>query len=178
MTSVRDSIVRIFERTRRAPGAPYEPDRLLAFLSDPPAPGNRVADTVAARRRWVRFMNAVQLELGICFTQEEWDRGFGLDQLVKLASEKADKPEQQLRLARKRLEEARRNRTSEPIKFALLLLPILIGAVAADSWVVKGSLLLLWLAGVGAVIALSESEVRYSTRLVNRIQSREPRAAG
>jgi hypothetical protein len=167
---VRDTIVRIFEQTRETPRMPYEPERLFAFLTDPPAAGKRVADTFAGRRRWVRFMNAVQLELGICFTQEEWDRGFGLDQLVEVAAAKAGAANQQLRLARKRLEEARRLRTSEPIKFAVLLAPM-IGAVVADSWLVKGLLLLLWAAGVGFVIAVSLSDVRYSDRLVRRLQN-------
>ncbi|HET8622711.1 MAG TPA: hypothetical protein VFM14_04050 [Gemmatimonadales bacterium] len=121
-------------------------------------------------------MNAVQLELGICFTQEEWDRGFGLDQLVDVAAAKRTKPDQQLRLARKRLEEARRRRTGEPVKFALLLLPILIGAVAADSWLVKALLILLWIAGVGGVSAVSFSDVRYSRELVNRIEVLQPRS--
>jgi hypothetical protein len=168
---VRATIVRIFEQTRETPGTPYEPKRLLAFLTEPPGAGTRVADTFAGRRRWVRFMNAVQLELGICFTQEEWDRGFGLDQLVEVATAKAGAANQQLRLARKRLEEARRRRTSEPIKFAVLLAPILIGAVVADSWLVKGLLLLLWAAGVGGIAVVSFSEVRYYIRLMTRVES-------
>jgi hypothetical protein len=122
-------------------------------------------------------MNAVQLELGICFTQEEWDRGFGLDQLTELAAGKAGAASQQARLTRKRLEDARRRRTSEPIKFAVLLAPILIGAVVADSWVVKGLLLLLWTGGVGFVIAVSVSDVRYNVRLMNRIETHADRGA-
>ena len=171
---MRDLIVRTFEQTRATPGAPYEPERLLAFLTSTPVPVKRVADTFAGRRRWVRFMNAVQLELGVCFTQEEWDRGFGLDELVDLAGAKRAKPDQQLRLAKKRLEEARRRRTSDPIKFALLLAPILIGAVFADSWLVKVILLVLWIGGVGAVTAFVLSDVRYSRELVNRIVATKP----
>jgi hypothetical protein len=144
---VRDAIVRIFELTRQTPGSPY-----------------------AGRPRWVRFMNAVQLELGICFTQEEWDRGFGLEELVELAAAKRAKPEQQLRLARKRREEARRRCTGDPIKFALLWLPILVGALAAGSWLVKPVLVLLWVAGVGGVVALVLAQLRYNPRLVNRIE--------
>lgn len=62
-------------------------------------------------------------------------------------------------------------RTSEPIKFGLLLLPIAVGAVFADSWLVKGLLMLLWTGGVGAVAALAIAEVRYSQELVNRMSS-------
>jgi hypothetical protein len=167
---LRGAIAGIFERTRQTPNMPYEPERLGAFLTHPPAPGKRVADTFAGRRRWVRFMAALQLEMGICFTQEEWERGFGLDDLAALTAAKQAKPDQGLRLARKRLEDARRRRTGEPLRFALLMLPILIGVVAADAWPAKAVLLLLWVAGVGLVAWLSFSEVRYSRELVRRIE--------
>ena len=167
---MRGAIAGIFERTRQTPNTPYEPERLVAFLTHPPAPGKRVADTIAGRRRGVRFMNALQLEMGICFTQEEWERGFGLDDLAALTAAKQAKPDQGLRLARKRLEEAGRRRAGEPLKFALLMLPILIGAVAADAWPIKAVLLLLWLGGVGLVAWLSFAEVRYSRELVSRME--------
>jgi hypothetical protein len=60
-------------------------------------------------------------------------------QREQAAAAKSAKPDQQLRLAKKRLEEARRRRTGHPIKFAILLLPILAGAVFADSWLVRHS---------------------------------------
>lgn len=167
---LRETIAGIFQQVRQAPNAPYQPERFLAFLTAPPAAGKRVADTFAGRRRFVRFMNAVQRELAICFTQEEWERGFGLDEVAVLAAAKRAKPAQGLRLAKKRLEEALRRRTGEPVKFAVLMLPILVGAIVADSWLFKGTLLLLWVAAVGAVVALSMAEVRYSRELVSVIE--------
>lgn len=167
---LRDAIAGIFQQVRQVPNAPYEPERFLAFLTAPPAAGKRVADTFVGRRRFVRFMNAVQRELAICFTQEEWERGFGLDEVAALAAAKRAKPDQGLRLAKKRLEEALRRRTGEPVKFSILMLPILVGAIVADSWLFKGTLLLLWVAAVAAVTALSVAEVRYSRELMSRIE--------
>jgi len=104
----RDVVLGIFEQVRQRPKEPYEPERLLAYLTEPaPAKGRRVADTFAGRRRFVRFMNAVQLELGICFTLEEWESGFGLDDMVTTAVAKIGNPARGLRLARQRLEAAR-----------------------------------------------------------------------
>jgi hypothetical protein len=57
----------------------------------------------------------------------------------------------------------------------VLLAPILIGAVVADSWLVKGLLLLLWAAGVGGVAVVSFSEVRYYIRLMTRVESEKIR---
>lgn len=173
MTSELSSVILgIFEQARQRPGTPYEPDRLLAFLTEPPSPkGRRVADTFAGRRRFVRFMNAVQLELGLCFTLDEWERGFGLDDLVQLAAAKIAKPDQGLRLAQQRLEAARGRRISDPIKFGLLTLPLLVGAGLAHSWLVRVALAMLWTAVTGGVAALAISEARYSQSLVNRLEN-------
>jgi hypothetical protein len=35
---IRERLLSIFEQARQSPGAPYEPERLLAYLTDPPAP--------------------------------------------------------------------------------------------------------------------------------------------
>ena len=168
---LRNVILGIFERARQSPNAPYEPERLLAFLTEPPAQkGRRVADTFAGRRRFVRFMNTVQLELRVCFTLDEWERGFGLDEMMRLAAAKIAKPDQGLRLAKQRLDAARARRTSDPIKFGLLTLPVLLGAGLATSWLMKVALAMLWIAITGGVAAFAISEVRYSQKLVGRIE--------
>jgi hypothetical protein len=168
---LRDAILDIFERVRQRPGAPYEPDRFLAFLTDPPpGKGRRVTDTFAGRRRLVRFMNGVQLALGICFTLDEWERGFGLDDAVQLVAAKIAKPSQGLRLAQQRLQAARARQASDPLKFGLLTAPVLLGAFFASSWPLRFALALLWTAITGGVATLAVMEVEYSRRLVARIE--------
>ncbi len=170
-TELGKVILGVFEKARQRPNTPYEPERLLAFLTDPPLPkGRRVADTFAGRRRFVRFMNALQLELGVCFTLDEWERGFGLDDLVRLAEAKTARPSQGLRLAKQRLAEARGRRTADPIKFGILTLPLLMGAGLAPSWPVKAATAMLWIAITGGVAVFAISEVRYSHELVDRIE--------
>ncbi|HET6777632.1 MAG TPA: hypothetical protein VFH26_01960 [Gemmatimonadales bacterium] len=180
-THIRKRLLSIFEQVRQSPGAPYEPERLLAFLTDPPAPeGRRVADSFAGRRRVVRFMNAIQLESGICFTVKEWDRGFSLEELANLVAVKMAKPDQGLRLARQRLDQARRRRIVDPARLGLLTFPFLVVAGFADSWPARIAFALVWAGIVGGVAAFSFSEVRYSRELVSRIAARaEPeRVAG
>jgi hypothetical protein len=173
---VRNRLQRIFEQTRQTSGAPYEPERLLAFLTEPPAPkGRRVADTFAGRRRFVRFIHAVQMDAGICFTLEEWERGLALDELATTVAAKMAKPEQALRLAKQRLEEARRRRVADPVKFGLLTFPLLVVAGLADSWAARIACALLWTGIVAGVAALSISEVRYTRELVSRIAARAGR---
>ena len=172
-TDLRDQILSVFERTRQSPGASFEPDRLLAFLTDPPAPtGRRVRDTFGGRRRFVRFMNTIQRDVGICFTIEEWDRGFGLDDLTSLVAKKAGRPEQGLRLARQRVEEARRRQVADPLKFGLLTFPFLVVAALTGSWAVRTTLLVGWAAVVCGVAAVCRADLRYSEELVSRLSAR------
>lgn len=167
---LRHRILSIFELTRQSPGAPFESERLLAFLTDPPASqGRRVADTFAGRRRFVRFMNAIQRDAGICFTLEEWDRGFGLDELTQLVARKAARPEQGLRLAQQRVKEARARQVADPVKFGLLTLPLLVMAGLTGSWVARIGLPLTWAGIVAGVAALCRADLRYSQELVSRI---------
>src|SRR5918994_3506787 len=173
LPDIRNWLLSIFEQVRQSPGAPYEPERLLAFLTDPPAAeGRRVADTFAGRRRFVRFMNTIQLEFGICFTLEEWDRGFSLANLANLVVATIAKPDRVLRLARQRLDQARRRRIVEPVKFGLLAFPLLVVAGFADSWPGRIAFALVWAGIVAGVAAFSFSDVRYSRELVSRIEAR------
>ena len=166
---VRDTVLRLFEDARKRKGAPVEPDRFLAFLTDPPAPsGRRVADTFAGRVRFVRFMESVQLEFGICFTNAEWDKGLSLDDFVQLVLTKVTKPEQARRLANERLVAARRRRTDDPLKFGLLASPLLVGVIWSSSWMLRALLVLPWALVVGGVIIFVLKDFRYAARLAAR----------
>src|SRR6187431_453668 len=115
---VSEAVRRLFEDARKRKGAPVEEDRFLAYLTEPPAPtGRRVADTFAGRFRFVRFMESVQLEFGICFTNQEWEMGVSLEKFAQLVAAKAAEPAAARRLADKRLREAQVRRASDPLKF-------------------------------------------------------------
>ena len=166
---VTNTVLRLFEDARQRKGAPPEPDRFLAFLTDPPAPsGRRPADTFGGRRRFVRFMESVQLAFGICFTNAEWDKGFSLDDFAQLVLTKAMKPEQARRLANERLAAARRRRTDDPLKFALFTSPLLVGVVWPSSWMLKMLLALPWLLVVGGVTVYVLKDARYAAKLAAR----------
>jgi hypothetical protein len=116
-------------------------------------------------------MHSVQLELGICFTLDEWERGFGLNDAVELAAAKIAKPSQGLRLAKQRLEAARARQVSDPLKFGLLASPFLMGAAFGSFWPLRVALALIWLAITGTVATLVIREVRYTRTLVARMES-------
>ena len=177
-SEIRDTVLRLFESEREAKGSPYEPERIFAYLTYPPAPRRRSADTFAGRRRFVRFMDSLQLELGVCFTSQEWDRGLGLHELVDLIQKKRASPKQQERLALKRVGEARRTLMGEPVTFGVVagLLLALAGLVFPGP-AVRLLLLLLWIAIVAGVAAVNARQYRLARQLVERIARGSARPA-
>src|SRR5262245_30983505 len=166
---VKDNVLRLFEDARKRKGAPAESARFLAFLTDPPAPsGRRVRDTFAGRFRYVGFMQSVQLEFGICFTNAEWDKGLSIDDFAQLVLTKVMKPEQAKRLAEQRLGAARMRRRSDPLKFGLLASPLLIGLMMSSNWRFVALFSVPWALVVGGVAAFVVKDVRYAEKLVGR----------
>jgi hypothetical protein len=168
-TAIRDAVVRLFETARQSEGGEYDPERFLAFLTEIPAPtGRRAADTFNGRRRFVRFMDAVQMEFGVCFSNDDWNRGFTMDQFVERIEMKIAKPAEAHRLAQRRLHEARVSLKDEPMKFGLFTLPLLIAAVAVQPIWSRILLGLIWIVIVGAVLIGNRRGYTYAQRLVAR----------
>jgi hypothetical protein len=168
-----DRVTRIFESVRQTPGTSYERERLLAYLTEPPAAtGPRVRDTFGGRRRFVRFMEDLQLEFGVCFTNEEWERGLGLAELTGLIEAKRGNVRAQARLASKRVQQARLALVDEPIKFGLLAAAVLaVVAAVMGSMLAYALLGSIWLCVVGGVAVLNARGYDYAKRLVGRIGS-------
>ena len=170
---IKERLLQLFEDARKRKGAPAEPDRFLAFLTDPPArSGRRVADTFAGRFRFVRFMEAVQLEFGICFTNAEWEKGLSLDEFAQLVLTKLMKPELARRRAEEGLRAARIRLTDDPVKFGLLASPLLVGVMFSSSWIARVLFVLPWALVVGGVTILVLKDVSYSAKLAERTSRR------
>jgi hypothetical protein len=167
-----DTIAHLFEQTRESGGQPYEPERFLAYLTVPAPKGKRCADTFAGRRRLVRFMHAVQLAFGICFTNEEWENGYSLDEFVALIAAKASKPETAIRLAEKRLRESKVHRVDSPVKFGVFLSPFLVGALLFSQPYLKAILAAVYVTPLGWVVMATQREYSYARKLIDRLHQR------
>ena len=167
------TLLRLFQQARKDPLAAYERDRFLAYLTEPPASqGRRVADTFAGRARFVRFMQEVQLEFGVCFTNAEWDGGLPMDGFVDLVCRKSEKPKVALRLARERLRNAWSHVWGSPTKWGLILLPLLVLAVLGRSTPLGIASGLLFLGVEATVVILTVKEVAHYRKLVGRLSGR------
>jgi hypothetical protein len=168
-SEIRASVLRLFEEARQDKAGPFEAGRFLAFLTHPPATnGRRVSDTFAGRRRFVRFMESVQLEFGVCFTNEDWESGFTLDRFVERIVAKMAKPHLARRLAEERLAEAQAALVRTPTKFGFLTLPLLVFAVAGNHLSIRILSMLLWIAIVGGVILLTSKSYLSAESLLAR----------
>lgn len=167
-------VLRLFEAARKNPGAAYEPERFMAYLTSPPPPGRRVADTFAGRRRFITFMDAVQLEFGVCFTNEDWERGLGVAEFTSLVEAKRANPKAAQRLAARRLQEARTSRAGEPIKFAIVAGALLAVPAVVGGLVVGSLMMLLWIAIAVAVFVVNDKQYQYAQKLVARTAAAAP----
>ena len=144
------------------------------FCSNDPTGAHRPARgwPVAGRRRFVRLIDRVQMEFGVCFTTEDWDRGFSLAGLIEtVEAERRGARATNAALPRSRLREARATLTGEPVKFGLLA-----GALLAFPILRGQALLQCLLGGLWATIVVGHDpglleQHAYARRLVERLGS-------
>ncbi len=172
-SAILQETLQIFESTRSTPAALFESDRFLAYLTNPPAStGLRTIDTFEGRRRYVRFIDSVQLHFGVCFTVKEWERGLHLEDFVELVAQKVANPRQAQRLAQQRLKEARATLRGEPIKSGVYAIPLLVAVFYASELAIRFVVLILWLAIVVGVLSVNVRAYRYAKLLAARIDGR------
>lgn len=91
-----------------------------------------------------------------------------LAEFTSLVEAKRANPKQAVRLAAKRLQEARTARTDDPIKFAILAGVLLAVPAAFGGLVVRLLLLLLWIAIAIGVVLITGRQYQYARKLVER----------
>lgn len=95
----------IFQRHRQAPGTPFESDRFLAYLLDPPAPRGGLRNSFASLRRLNPFIDEVQLAFAIHFSKRDVEAEYTLDDFADRVAQLCSSPQASmasLRNARRR----------------------------------------------------------------------------
>lgn len=85
---IRDRILVVFKRERKAPNADFDESNLHRFLPHPPLPQGKLKNSFSGAKRYYRFMNALEIEFGICFNYDDLDKEYSLDKLVKKVQDK------------------------------------------------------------------------------------------
>ena len=97
-------------------------------------------------------------------------------EFTSLVEAKCANPRQAAKLAAKRLQEARRSRTDEPIKFAILAGVLLAVPTAVGGLVVRSLMVLIWIAITVGVVLITARQYQYAQRLVARTAAARPTA--
>ena len=82
----RDYALATFEKFRATPGAPFDESHFLDYLLANPSGHGAVRNSFAGLQRFNRFIDTIETELGICFSQSDLERPFSVDALVDRAN--------------------------------------------------------------------------------------------
>jgi hypothetical protein len=92
MTDVRARIIELFEKHRQTPGAPYDESHFLDFLLAKPKKKRAVYNSFRGLRRYNAFIDEVQYELAVCFSNKDRDSLLSLDKFVACVIERRKSP--------------------------------------------------------------------------------------
>lgn len=169
---IRNAVIRLFEDARQVKDAPFEEDRFLAFLTaEPNTEGNRHRDTFSGCGRFSRFIDAVQLERGVCFSNKELDRGYSLDAFVELVAGKVQDRTSSRLLAHKRLSEDLNDRWMKSIIWSVLAaLPLVAPIPFVGGWA-RYALGAAWVCAAVAIYVYHQRRVAYARTLIEVIEA-------
>lgn len=154
----RAKILELFEQTREDSTGPCEEDNFLQFLIKPS--GKNIDSTFKGKRYKIRFLEKIQMEFGICFPNDFYEKDWSLkDFAVYIDTRKKDRAAN-LRMARKRLDQSKKADLALLIFTNALLLSL--AALFHYLWVLPAliNVFLLW---------FKYKDVQYHKRLVSKI---------
>lgn len=91
MDTVKERILKCFEKNRQRPDWPFEESHFLDFLTFPPAKKKTASYSFKASGKYYRFMQCIELEFGICLSLADTDRNYSVDSLVKKVEDRLTK---------------------------------------------------------------------------------------
>ncbi len=155
----------LFDETREDPSAPFEEENFLQHLVRPAT--QPIDDSFKGKRFKNRFIDRLQLELGICLPDDALEKRWRFGDFVAYVEERRRKPAVNLRMAQKRLQESKGSDVTLLLILNLLLLPPL-GVIGAP-WAYL--YLVLPLALNALVVGAKIKSIRYYRRLVRAMET-------
>lgn len=104
MVSHRDKVLEIFEKRRRAPGAPYDEAHFLDFLLQNPKKKRAVYNSFRGLRRFNAFIDEVQSEFAICFSMKDREANYSLEKFFGRVKELQAAPRSSLASLKNRMQ--------------------------------------------------------------------------
>ena len=122
----RARLLEIHADVREDATAPVDEAQIVESLICPN--GRPIDDSFKGKKFKNRFLNRVETEFGICLPVEALDRRWSLGDLAEYVADRVAKPDVNLRLARKRIEE---ERTADVTIYVVLGVVLLVPTIMA-----------------------------------------------
>lgn len=82
-----DTVLELFEKHRKVPGAAFDQEYFFDFLMKDPKGKGSFRNSFSGLRRFNAFWDEVQLKFGVCFSIEDRDRDYSLNDFCDLIEE-------------------------------------------------------------------------------------------
>jgi hypothetical protein len=82
VSDVKEKTIALFELHRETPGLPFDAEHFLDFLLADPKADRAVYNSFSGLRRFNTFIDALQLECAVCFSERDRDANYSLDEFV------------------------------------------------------------------------------------------------
>jgi hypothetical protein len=162
---VRGRLVEIFEACRKKPHAPYDEERFLDFLIEPPAKHGQIKNGFAGNLRYVRFIDKVQAEFSVYFSTKDRDTNYSLDGFARRIQSLRQKPEGSVRSLRNSMAHS----DSNAVIFANIVLLLFVALSRNVDWLFPFAVA-VWLCVNGGFIWFVRRERNYQKALLGRIE--------
>lgn len=101
-SDIKEKILEQFSKTRKYPSAYFDESHFLDYLTYPEHRKDSIKNSFKGVRAYYRFMNALELEFGICFTLSDLDTYYSVEGLTKKVIERISKRRGNLMILKQR----------------------------------------------------------------------------
>ncbi|MEM8888816.1 MAG: hypothetical protein AAGD28_12605 [Bacteroidota bacterium] len=90
--AIQEKVLEIFQEHRQNPNLPFEEEHFLDFLLAKKIKAGSIRNSFRGLSRYNRFMEAIQLEFGICLKVEDKQKTYTLNEFVLKVEEMLANP--------------------------------------------------------------------------------------
>ena len=162
---LRKRLVAIFDECRKKPDSPFDEERFLDYLIEPPSKHGQIRSGFAGNRRYVRFIAKVQTEFSVCFSKKDWDTNYSLDGFAQRIQSLRQKPEGSVRSLRNSMAHS----DSNAVIFVNIVLLLFVALSRSVEWLFLVAIA-VWLCVNSWMFWFYRRERNYRRALLNRIE--------
>ncbi|MDW3646591.1 MAG: hypothetical protein R8P61_06005 [Bacteroidia bacterium] len=164
-SAIKEKVLKIFQQHRQNPNLSFEEEYFLDFLFAKKIKQGSIRNSFRGLALYNRFMEAIQLEFGVCFRLADKQKNYSLDELVEQVEQSLGNP--------KSSKAAMRYLLRQPFEWKLILfLNVFLGLITASSYrltFVFIFFLILWIGVNGILINIYYRDKGFAKKLAEKV---------